>query len=72
MSVDIEASTAPVSVCYDPELVPAPRGMQLWVVGPGGVGSKSLWYEGAIAWAHLPQLPATVKARMRAAIPRYA
>jgi hypothetical protein len=60
---DRNVLTAPVSVCFDPETHPAPRGVTLWVVGPGGSGYKGHWYEGAIAWAYLPQLPESVKAR---------
>jgi hypothetical protein len=56
--------TAPVSVCFDPEIRPPPRGKTLWVVGPGGAGYKGHWYPGAIAWAYLPQLPESVKARL--------
>lgn len=61
---DRNVLTAPVSVCFDPEVRHAPRGVTLWVVGPGGSGYKGHWYEGAIAWAYLPQLPESVKARL--------
>lgn len=61
---DRNVLTAPVSVCFDPEVHPAPRGVTLWVVGPGGSGYKGHWYDGAIAWAYLPQLPESVKARL--------
>ena len=60
---EIDVLTAEVSVCFDPEIVPPPRGQTIWVVGPGNSGYKGLWYEGAIAWAHIPKLPASVKAR---------
>ncbi|VTU31838.1 hypothetical protein H4CHR_02889 [Variovorax sp. PBS-H4] len=60
---DRNVLTAPVSVCFDPEIHPAPRGVTLWVVGPGGTGYKGHWYEGAIAWGYLPQIPESVKAR---------
>lgn len=62
---DIPVLTAEVSVCFDPEIDPPPRGETIWVVGPGNVGYKGLWYDGAIAWAYLPKLPQSVKARLR-------
>ena len=52
-------------VCFDPLEVPPPRGELLWVVGPGMVGNKSPWYDGAIAWARLPRVPDSVKKRAR-------
>jgi hypothetical protein len=55
--------TAEISECFDPEIHPPPRGVTLWVVGPGNSGYKGMWCDGAIAWAYLPKLPATVKAR---------
>ena len=52
-------------VCFDPLEVPPPLGELLCVINEGGVGQKSPWYEGAIAWAPLPRLPESVKKRVR-------
>lgn len=60
---DANVLTAEVSVCFDPLLNPAPRGKTIWVVGPGGSGFKGHWFPEAIAWAYLPQVPESVKAR---------
>ena len=47
----------------DPLIYPPPRGQTLLVINPGGVLTKGSWYEGALAWAPLPRIPQTVKAR---------
>ena len=60
---DPNVPTAEHWECFDPEIYPPPRGATLWVVNQGGSGYKGLFYEGAIAWAYLPRLPASVKAR---------
>lgn len=56
--------TAAVAEMFDPEIHPPPKGVTLLVVNPGGVLSKSTWYEGALAWSYLPQIPQSVKQRV--------
>lgn len=48
----------------DPWLHEPPRGQTLLLINEGGVLSKGPWYDGALAWAPLPRIPATVKARL--------
>lgn len=55
--------TASVTVLFDPLLYPPPVGQTLLVVNPGGVLTKSTWYEGAMAWGYLPKIPDSVKLR---------
>lgn len=49
---------------YDPELHPAPRGVSLLLINPGGVLQIGQWYDGALAWGKKPRIPVTVKARL--------
>ena len=55
--------TAPVAELFDPEIHPPPRGTTLLVINQGGVLIKSTWFNGAMAWGYLPQIPQSVKNR---------
>lgn len=57
-------ATAPVTELFDPLVHEPPRGMMLLVINEGGVLIKSTWFPGALACGYLPQIPASVKARM--------
>lgn len=56
-------TTVPVTELLDPEIHPPPRGEPLLVINPGGVLHRSQWYDGAMAWGHLPKIPMSVKNR---------
>ena len=56
-------TTAQVTELFDPLTHTPPEGTMLLVVNPGGVLHKSTWYDGAIAWGYLPQIPMSVKLR---------
>lgn len=55
--------TAPVAELFDPLTNPPPGGVTLLVINPGGVLIKSTWFDGAMAWGYLPQIPMSVKLR---------
>ncbi len=55
--------TAQVTELFDPEIHPPPAGETLLVINPGGVLTKSTWYDGAMAWGYLPRIPQSVKLR---------
>lgn len=64
MADDHRYESTPRAELYDPLIVPPPKGTKILVVNPGGVLLVSEWFEGAVAWGRLPQIPASVKARM--------
>jgi len=56
-------TTAQVTELFDPLIHPPPQGTTLLVINPGGVLTKSTWYDGAMAWGYLPKIPQSVKDR---------
>jgi len=56
--------TTETTELFDPELHPAPRGVNLLLINEGGCLVVGPWYDGALAWGFKPRIPATVKARM--------
>lgn len=57
--------TQPVCKLQDPLSNPPPANVDLVVVTAGGRLTTGPWREDYIAWGYYPQLPATVKQRMR-------
>lgn len=56
-------ATARVTELFDPLIYPPPKAQTLLVINEGGVLIKSPWYDGALAWGYLPQIPESVKLR---------
>lgn len=63
MTTTPKPPTAPVTELFDPLINPPPAGVTLLVINDGGVLIKSPWYDGAMAWGYLPQIPMSVKLR---------
>jgi len=48
----------------DPEQEPPPSGIRMLLLNPGGVCVIGTWTSRFIAWAPLPKIPETIKAKL--------